>query len=87
MNPNNELLTGYGDAAALMLAAVDDRPALDAMLKSLTFGEAAKLLISAIEVGASLVSVGDRSAEPIRARKILADLIEATRLDDDGNVG
>lgn len=55
-----ELLAAYSDAAALMLAAADDRPALDAVLRSLTYTDAAKLLIGALEVAGSLVTSGDK---------------------------
>ena len=88
MNPTNELLTGYADAAALMLAAADDREALDAFLKTLTHTEAAALLISALEVGASLVNMGDRSPQHVAPRATLSRLISVTReLQDSENVG
>lgn len=79
MSPQEtEVLTAYSDAAALMLAAADDRAALDAVLKSLTFRDAAKLLIGALEVGGSLVSMGDRQPD-MSPRQLLAAFIAGSR--------
>ena len=78
MNPQEtEVLTSYADAAALILAAADDRQAFDAVVKSLTFHDAAKLLLSALEVSASVVTFADQhGAAP---RETLGALIAGCR--------
>jgi hypothetical protein len=74
-NIEKDLLTAYRDAAALMLAASDDRQALDTVLKSLTFRDAAKLLVGCFEVGSSLVRIGDQEPEKT-PRELLAAFIK-----------
>ena len=76
-----ETLSDHGDAAALMLAAVDDREAMAAAFRSLTLGDAATLLLSAIEAGGTLVRLGDRYPDQT-PRSLLGALIASCRAEE-----
>jgi hypothetical protein len=80
---SRRVLEAYRDAAGLMLAAADDRQALDAVLKALTFRDAAKLLIGCLEVGASLVTVGDLDPDRTPRQLLTAFIAGANTVEDD----
>ncbi|MEV8396179.1 hypothetical protein ACFVAF_39360 [Streptomyces sp. NPDC057596] len=76
-----ELLQGRADAAGLALAWADNPDGAQAMLGTVTFGEAARLLISLCGTVADMIRIGDKAAagghaQP-SAREQLAALIEA----------
>ncbi|MEF9904768.1 hypothetical protein [Streptomyces sp. P9-A2] len=76
-----ELLQGRADAAGLALAWADNPNGAQAMLATVTFGEAARLLISLCGTVADMVRIGDKATagghvQP-SAREQLAALIEA----------
>lgn len=72
------ILTNHADAAALMLAGVDDRDAMATTIRGLTHGEAAELLLSAVEVGATVVRLTDDHRGKT-AREVLGALIDSCR--------
>lgn len=72
------LIATRADAAALMIAAVDDRPGLDALLKTLLVKDLPALLLAAIEVGGTMVRFGDEQPR-ITARETLDCLQKAFR--------
>ncbi|MBV2357816.1 hypothetical protein KUM39_26250 [Streptomyces sp. J2-1] len=78
-----ELLQGRADAAGLALAFADNPEGAHAMLASITFGEAARLLISLCSTVADMVRIGEKAAagghvQP-SAREQLTALLEAAR--------
>lgn len=69
-------IPNHADAAALMIAAVDDRPAMSSMLKTLELKDLPDLFLAAIEVGGTLVRFGDE--QPIAtARDTLKAMLAA----------
>lgn len=77
---NNELtkIPIHADAAALMLAAVDDRAAMSSMLKTLKFSDLPDLLLAAVEVGGTMVRLGDDTPDA-NSRDILNGMLAAFR--------
>ena len=76
-----ELLQGRADAGGLALAWADNPEGAEAMLSTVTFGEAARLLGSLCGTVADMIRIGDKATaaghvQP-SVREQLAALIEA----------
>lgn len=72
VNPDD--LAVHADAAGLILAAVDDRPALVLVVNELTHAEAVERLVAAVDLGGVLLVAGDRQSEQAPRAFLLAFL-------------
>ncbi|WP_375003717.1 hypothetical protein [Aeromicrobium sp. CTD01-1L150] len=71
-------ISTHADVAALMIAAVDDRPAMSELLKTLRVGDLPDMFLAAIEVGGTMIRFGDELAEA-SARDTLDGMLSAFR--------
>lgn len=56
-----QILTNRADAAALMLAAADDPDAIPAVIGTMTYEDAARMLVAALMVGGTMVRLADNA--------------------------